>query len=127
MDLPVEILGVPIHREPDGLAMSSRNRYLDERGRSRARAIYRGLHAASAAFARGEREVATLTGLGRAPLEAAFDTIDYVSLANADDLTPSGACAGESSVLLVAARIGPTRLIDNCLLGEECLTPAPAG
>ena len=127
LDQPVQVLGCPILREPDGLALSSRNRYLDERGRGRARAIYQGLRAASLAFARGERDAASLTALGRAPLEAAFDTIDYVSVVDADDLSAFSGRAGEASVMLVAARIGPTRLIDNCRLGEECLVPLGAG
>jgi pantoate--beta-alanine ligase len=121
LDLPVDVLGCPIVREPDGLAMSSRNRYLDDKARVRARAIHRGLRAASQAFARGEREANVLVNLARAPLEPTFDTIDYVSVVDADDLTPVTQHAGESSMLLVAARVGGTRLIDNCLLGEECL------
>jgi pantoate--beta-alanine ligase len=123
LDLPVTILGCPIVREPDGLAMSSRNRYLDGDARTRAALIYQGLSAASAAFARGEREVMRLTGLARAPL-AAFDAIDYVSLVGADDLEPPETTqAPEASVMLVAARLDTTRLIDNCRLGEECLDP----
>jgi pantoate--beta-alanine ligase len=121
LDLPVQVLGCPIVREPDGLAMSSRNRYLDDKGRIRARAIHRGLRAASQAFARGERETSVLVNLARAPLETTFDTIDYVCVVNADDLVSAGHDAGEASMLLVAARLGSTRLIDNCLLGEECL------
>ncbi|HEY2734677.1 MAG TPA: pantoate--beta-alanine ligase, partial [Polyangiales bacterium] len=70
LDMPVTVLGCPIMREPDGLAMSSRNRYLDDKERVRARAIHRGLRAASQAFARGEREASALVGLARAPLES---------------------------------------------------------
>ncbi len=116
LDLPVEVLGCPIAREPDGLAMSSRNRYLSEPERARAPAIFRGMVAASRAFARGERERAALEGLARAPIAAAFDHIDYVSVADARDLSTPETC-GEDSVLLVAARIGGTRLIDNAQLG----------
>jgi pantoate--beta-alanine ligase len=126
LDLPVEVLGCPIVREPDGLSMSSRNRYLDDKARVRARAIHRGLRAASQAFARGEREASVLVNLARAPLEPTFDTIDYVSVVDADDLQPVTQRAGEASMLLVAARLGGTRLIDNCLLGEECLEPGTA-
>ena len=121
LDLPIEVLGCPIAREPDGLAMSSRNRYLNAEQRGRAIAIHRGLGVASRAFAAGLRERAELEALARAPIEAAFDAIDYVSVADASDLTREGPDCAEDSVLLVAARLGGTRLIDNCRLGQECL------
>ena len=132
LDLPVTVLGCPIVREADGLAMSSRNRYLDANARQRAGRIYQGLRAASGAFALGERNPAKLIDLARAPVETSFDAIDYVSLVDADDLQrdlqrdlqPLTARAAEASVILVAARLGSTRLIDNCLLGQECLDPA---
>jgi pantoate--beta-alanine ligase len=121
LDMPIEVLGCPIARDPDGLAMSSRNRYLTASERTRAPAIFLGLRAASRAFARGERDRAKLERLALQPIEAAFDNIDYTRIADADELTDPGAVAGEASVLLVAARIGTTRLIDNCRLGVECL------
>ena len=121
LDLPVDVLACPTAREPDGLAMSSRNRYLSEDQRRRATAIYRGMNAASRAFASGLRERAELERLARAPIEAVFDAIDYVAVADADDLTREGASCGDNSVMLVAARLGGTRLIDNCRLGQECL------
>lgn len=121
LDMPVEVLGCAIAREADGLAMSSRNRYLSASERTRAPAIYLGLRAASRAFARGERDRAKLERLALAPIEAAFDVVDYAKVADADDLSDPGQTAGEASVLLVAARIGPTRLIDNCRLGSDCL------
>jgi pantoate--beta-alanine ligase len=122
LDLPVEVLACPIVREPDGLALSSRNRYLDPAARVRAAAIYRGLHAASSAFAHGERDASRLTQLARAPVAASFDAIDYVSVVDARDLSPASSLAPESRLLLVAARLAETRLIDNCVLGQECLT-----
>jgi pantoate--beta-alanine ligase len=121
LDMPIEVLGCPIARDPDGLAMSSRNRYLTASERTRAPAIFLGLRAASRAFARGERDRAKLERLALQPIEAAFDNIDYAKIADADELTDAGDVAGEASVLLVAARIGTTRLIDNCRLGVECL------
>lgn len=124
LDMPIEVLGCPIMREPDGLAMSSRNRYLSADQRQRAVAIQRGLCAASAAFARGEREVAALERLIRDPVEQAFDSIDYVTIADADELVAAGASAPPHCVALVAARIGQTRLIDNAVLGRECLPTA---
>jgi pantoate--beta-alanine ligase len=121
LDMPVEVLGCPIARDEDGLAMSSRNRYLSASERTRAPAIFLGLRAASRAFARGERDRSTLERLALAPIEAAFDNIDYAKIADADELSDSGRNVGDASVLLVAARIGATRLIDNCRLGVECL------
>jgi pantoate--beta-alanine ligase len=126
LDLPVAILECPTLRESDGLAMSSRNRYLNEEQRVHAAAIYRGLHAASLAFASGERDTETLIHLAQTPIAARSERIDYVSLADAAVLTPAGTTAPSSSVLLVAARVGATRLIDNCLLGEECLQERPS-
>ncbi len=121
LDMPVQVLGCPILREPDGLAMSSRNRYLQPEHRTRATAIYAGLRGASAAFAAGERRVARLEELARAGVAAAFDSIDYVTVAGAQDLAAPGEQAAEHSVMLVAARIGGTRLIDNAILGQDCL------
>jgi pantoate--beta-alanine ligase len=117
LDMPVDVRGCPIVREPDGLAMSSRNRYLDGAQRVRAGALYRGLRAAEAAFEAGERDVSALEALARAPVSQAFDAIDYVRLADARLLCPlSGRVAGPA-VLLMAARLGNTRLIDNLELG----------
>jgi pantoate--beta-alanine ligase len=121
LNLPVTVLACPTVREPDGLAMSSRNRYLDASARVRARTIYQGMHAASSAFAGGERDASALVTLARTPIETKFDAIDYITVVDADDLEPASGRASAASVLLVAARIGSTRLIDNCLLGEECL------
>jgi pantoate--beta-alanine ligase len=123
LDLPVRVLACPIVRDPDGLAMSSRNRYLDAAARARATAMYRGLQAASQAFAHGQRDTSRLVELARHPLEVEFDSIDYVSLVDPDTLEASALRAAETSVMLAAARLGNTRLIDNCLLGQECLGP----
>ncbi|MET0386637.1 MAG: pantoate--beta-alanine ligase [Polyangiales bacterium] len=121
LDLPVSVLECPTQRETDGLALSSRNRYLSAEQRASAVAIYRGLHAASSAFAAGERSSAALTALVREPIAAAFDSIDYITLADAATLAAAGEQASSASVLLVAARLGRTRLIDNAVLGEDCL------
>jgi pantoate--beta-alanine ligase len=121
LDLPVQILECPTLREPDGLAMSSRNRYLSPEQRTHAIAIYRGQHAASSAFAAGERDTSKLLALAQAEIAAHFDSIDYVTIAESHTLAAAGACAPDSSVMLVAARLGSTRLIDNCRLGHECL------
>jgi pantoate--beta-alanine ligase len=121
LDLPVTILGCPTSRELDGLAMSSRNRYLSTEQRARANAIYRGMRSASLAFGAGERATDALRAFVNTPIAAAFDSIDYLNIVDSATLEPAAARAPTSSMLLVAARIGSTRLIDNCLLGEECL------
>lgn len=119
LDMPAEVLGCPIVREPDGLAQSSRNRYLSPDERARATAIYSGLSAANAAYAGGERNSPALVTLATQRIAPAFDTIDYVTIADADDLTERPQDAGTNAVMLVAARIGKTRLIDNARLGSE--------
>jgi pantoate--beta-alanine ligase len=113
LDMPVEVRGCPIVREPDGLAMSSRNRYLDPVQRAKAVAIHRGLEAAAEAFTHGERDAAALEALARAPVARDFDAIDYVRLADARALTPLEGRLEVPAVMLVAARLGSTRLIDN--------------
>lgn len=119
--LPVEIIGLPTVREDDGLAMSSRNAYLSPEDRLRARCLSRGLDAAIVAFEEGAREVSTLESMARAQIEPAVDSIDYVTVADADSVTPlpSSALVGDRAVLAIAAHIGKTRLIDNVVLGEE--------
>jgi pantoate--beta-alanine ligase len=120
LDMPIEMHGMTTVREADGLALSSRNRYLSTTDRERALAISRGLRAACAAFEAGERDAPVLEALARSPIEAAFDRIDYVAVADADSLAPVMEVAGRA-VLAVAGKIGATRLIDNVVLGEERL------
>lgn len=120
LDLPIEVIGAPIVREEGGLALSSRNRYLSPTDRQRALAIVTGLRAAARAFDAGERGKDALLALARAPIEASFDRIDYVALADADELSPIEASEVPSRTLLaVAAHLGTTRLIDNVVLGED--------
>jgi pantoate--beta-alanine ligase len=121
LDMPVEVLGCPILREPDGLAMSSRNRYLDAAERARAAAISRGLRAADAAYRAGERDARALEAAARAEIAPNFDGIDYVTLADADTLQPCEGRAERPSVLLAAARLGKVRLLDNAVLGHDAL------
>lgn len=119
--MPVEVVGLPIVREADGLAMSSRNAYLSSEERSRALALSRGLSAAARAFAAGERRAGTLRGLALAEVERAATSLDYVTIADADALVPleEGVDVGARAVLAIACRIGKTRLIDNLVLGED--------
>jgi len=118
--LPVEVVGHPIVREADGLAMSSRNAYLSPEERQRALALSKGLGAAASLFAAGERDAAVLRDAVSSLLVPAATSVDYVDVADPDKLTPYGdGAVGERTLLAVAARIGATRLIDNTVLGEE--------
>jgi pantoate--beta-alanine ligase len=116
LDLDVEIVGVPTQRDDDGLALSSRNIYLDEGERARAVALPRALAAAARAIGRGE-PVDTALAEARAALEAAGFVIDYLEVADAESLTPDPA-PGRPRRLLVAARTGSTRLIDNMAIED---------
>lgn len=119
--LPVEVISVATIREDDGLALSSRNRYLSAGDRARALAIPEGLGRAVRAFQGGERRAGALRELAREGIAAAFDSVDYVTIADADAVTPlhDDETIDERAVLAVAARIGTTRLIDNAVLGED--------
>jgi pantoate--beta-alanine ligase len=119
LDMPVEIAGMPIVRELDGLAMSSRNRYLSPEERQRALSLSRALGAARARAAVGERNAAALIAAARSTLEGQVDAIDYVELRAADTLAPLST-VDRPAVLLIAAFVGRTRLIDN-----ERVSPSP--
>ena len=125
LDMPIDVVGMPTVREADGLAMSSRNRYLSEEQRGRALGIARGLRAAHAAFAAGERNRDRLGSRVRAEIVSAFDAIDYVDVADPETLEPAPDSIDGRALISVAARIGSTRLIDNTVLGED--EPPPAG
>ncbi|HEY2513851.1 MAG TPA: pantoate--beta-alanine ligase [Polyangiaceae bacterium] len=123
---PVTIVGHPIVRESDGLAMSSRNAYLSAPDRQRALALSRGLRAAWQAFGAGERRGGALRGLVRAEVEKGADSIDYVDVTDADSLAPfvGDSPVGSRALVAIACRVGATRLIDNVVLGED---PIPGG
>ncbi len=116
LNFPIEIIVAPIVREPDGLAMSSRNVYLSPDERQRALSISQGLTRAAAAFAAGEHDAAALCGGVRAGIEAAGGRVDYVEIRSRDTLAPL-AKVDAPAVLAVAAFFGKTRLIDNLFLG----------
>jgi pantoate--beta-alanine ligase len=116
LDFGIEIASVPIVREADGLAMSSRNAYLSTEQRTAALALSQGLAAAEAAFKAGERDAAKLVAAARGPLEASsLVRIDYVELRDADELTDL-TTVSKRPVLAIAAFVGTTRLIDNRVL-----------
>lgn len=120
---PVEIVGHPIVRDADGLALSSRNAYLSPSDRAQALAIPRALAAAAGAFQSGERSARVLREVVRGALDRALLRVDYVELGDADDLEAFSdeATLPERALLAVAAHSGKTRLIDNCVLGEDVL------
>jgi pantoate--beta-alanine ligase len=111
LDLGVEIVGVPTQREDDGLALSSRNVYLDDDERARAVALPRALGIAARAIARGG-DVGGALDDARTTLIAAGFAVDYVALADAETLDADPA-PDRPRRLLAAARMGQTRLIDN--------------
>lgn len=107
------IIGVPTVREADGLAMSSRNRYLSPDSRAAAAVLPRVMQAAIARIEAGEEVAGTLAELEAALLGGGFSSVDYAALADATSLQPLSTLSGAAARLLVAARIGGTRLIDN--------------
>lgn len=119
LNLEVEIVGMPIVREPDGLALSSRNTRLTESQRKSALCLSKALGAAREAFRQGERDAARLSALALSILAAEPEAaLDYLELCDSQTLEPAVA-ADEKSLLALAVRIGTVRLIDNCILGEK--------
>jgi len=117
LHLGVEVVGMPIVREPDGLALSSRNAYLSGPERARALALSRGLRAAQETWRGGERRAAALREAVRAELRAAEVREDYVELVEPDTLRPVEQAGRPDARLLVAGFVGTTRLIDNAAIG----------
>jgi pantoate--beta-alanine ligase len=113
LDFGIEIVGVPIVREADGLALSSRNAFLSTEGRQTALGLSRGLAAAEALLRSGERDAAKLRAAATAQLTGA--RIDYVELRDATELTEITRLE-QPAVLAIAAFVGATRLIDNRVL-----------
>jgi pantoate--beta-alanine ligase len=118
LDIPVRIEVCPTVRDPDGLALSSRNAYLSAEERERALALSRALRAAEAAVASGTVDASAVVAAARAELDRAGVEPDYLALRSAKDLSPVERVNG-SALLAVAARIGRARLIDNAILGGE--------
>jgi pantoate--beta-alanine ligase len=117
LDFPTELVIAPIVRESDGLAMSSRNVYLSPDDRVRARALSRALRAAEEHWRGGERRTAELENVGRKVLaETVGVETDYFAVAEPQRLEPVSEAA-PGSVVMVAARVGRTRLLDNLILG----------
>jgi pantoate--beta-alanine ligase len=117
LDWPVALAAVPTVRDPDGLALSSRNVYLSPAERADALSLSRGLRSAEAAWRGGERSAAALEGVVRASLGAAPGVgAEYIAVVEPERLRPvERAAAG--TIIAIAARVGGTRLIDNVILG----------
>lgn len=115
LDMPPEVVTCPTVREPDGLAMSSRNRYLSADERKRALFLHRALSTIEAAFKTGKREVAKLREAGLAELKKGVDRVDYLEIVDAGDLGEL-AQVDRRALCAVAAFVGKTRLIDNVTL-----------
>ena len=119
LHLPIEVVGLPIVREADGLAMSSRNAYLSSEERARALTLSRALGAAREAFAAGERGAEALLGAARAVIDAEPGVrLDYLELREATSLRTCEGTVTMPAVMAVAAFVGKTRLIDNLLLAQ---------
>jgi pantoate--beta-alanine ligase len=119
LDMQVEIVVAPIVREADGIAMSSRNRYLSEGDRVKATVLSRALRAVKQEFDRGERSVAKLEFAGREVLAGEPEVkADYIRVVNRDNFRSPEEADDRSSVV-IAARVGSTRLIDNMSLSTN--------
>ncbi|HMF03514.1 MAG TPA: pantoate--beta-alanine ligase [Acidimicrobiia bacterium] len=112
LDLPVEVVGCPLVREHDGVAMSSRNAYLTPEERRRARGLFAGLRAAAAAVEDGDRDAARVRAVLEAETACHGLENEYIEIRRATDLTPIARLDGEV-VVAVAAPVGQARLIDN--------------
>ncbi len=115
LHMPVTIVAGATQRERDGLALSSRNQYLDAEQRRRAPALFRTLQRCARAITAGQRDYAALEADGRQSLEAAGFQVDYFAICRAVDLAPPAA-GDRELVILAAARLGRARLIDNLLV-----------
>jgi len=120
LDIPVRIEVCPIVRDPDGLALSSRNAYLSAEERERALALSRALRAAEAKVAGGATDAAGVLAAARAELDEAGIEPEYLELRSASDLSEVDRVNG-STLLAVAARVGKARLIDNAIIGDNKL------
>ncbi len=119
LNLDLEIIGMPTFREPDGLAMSSRNVYLSKEERSSALSLVGSLKGAQKLYAEGERNAAVMIEQAQRLIQSArFTEIDYIKICDAATLEDVQEITKEA-VMALAVKVGKTRLIDNSVLGEE--------
>ncbi len=120
LSLDAEIVVLPTIREESGLALSSRNAYLNQEERQSAAVIHRALTRAESAYAEGERNGTKLAGLVRSTIEMEPRArVDYVSVTDADTLEKLDKLNDKSALIAVAVRFGQTRLIDNIVLNRK--------
>jgi pantoate--beta-alanine ligase len=117
LDFPVKIEVLPTVRETDGLAMSSRNAYLEPDERRRAATLSRALRAARDAAEAGETRIEPVLAAANAELERAGVEPDYLEVRDAESLAPVESLNGRPVLVAVAARFGRARLIDNLVIG----------
>jgi pantoate--beta-alanine ligase len=119
LNFPVEIVACPIVREPDGLAMSSRNMYLDNNQRKQALALHRSLMLVKRAWETGETDAAKLAAIGRSEIARESSVrLDYFEIVDPGTLDPMVSVA-HGALVAVAAFVGSTRLIDNIVLPQR--------
>ncbi len=118
LNVPIRIITAPLVREADGLALSSRNRYLSEDEHRRALSLSRGILGAQAAFEAGERDSAKLIAMVEQSVTEQGGKIDYVVLNGRDDLRPI-ATVDRPALIAAAVYFGTTRLIDNAFLDPK--------
>ncbi len=119
LNFPVEIIGVPTVREANGLAISSRNRYLSPADTSRAASLYRALRGALAAYQSGTRGREEIRRQVADSLSLSGIEAEYVEVVDPRTLEPSPEMLSGQTLVAVAARVGKARLIDNILLGQD--------
>ena len=119
LGIPSRIVACPTERDAAGLALSSRNVRLDAEGRERALAIPRALLAIETAAAIGETDPAELVARGTIPLAEAGIDPEYLAIVDPADLSPLRELDGRPALVLIAARVGDVRLIDNVMLNPE--------
>ncbi len=121
--IPVEIVGMPTVREPDGLAMSSRNRTLGAAERAVAVSLYRAMTEVAEEVGGGQASCAAATAAAaRRLLAAGFDAVEYLTVVDAESLRPLDRVNGPARVV-AATRLGRTRLIDNIAVGPQKQAP----
>lgn len=119
LNFPIEVIGMPIVRDADGVAVSSRNAYLSDEQRKAARLLNQSLDVAESAFADGERDPARLLALVQHTLaQSPLGSVDYTEVVDPESLAPLLTPVEERVLIALAVRFGATRLIDNRLLGE---------
>jgi pantoate--beta-alanine ligase len=120
LSLESEIVVLPTVREASGLALSSRNAYLNDEERQSASIIYKALTRAESAYAEGERNATKIGGIVRSTIETEpRATIDYISVSDADTLEKKEKLHDQAVLIAVAVRFGKTRLIDNIVLNRK--------